>query len=108
MGFYVANEQQAVAGKPRFRRRRNIPMSRRSFFAKPDPSKNRVWNFFSNSGSRAGFSVPQPVEPHRENEPTPTIIVSGVRYLRLQILLALLGKVALQRSDWGRRIQCCH
>ena len=92
MGFYVANEQQAVAGKPRFRRRRNIPMSRRSFFAKPDPSKNRVWNFFPTSGSRAEFSVSQPVEPHQENEPTPTIIVSGVRYYGYRYYSPSLGK----------------
>ncbi len=69
MGFYVANEHQAVAEEPRLRRRRNIP-----------PSKNRVWDFFSTSHSRTGFSVSQPVGTHRETAPMPMKTASGVRY----------------------------
>ncbi len=44
------------------------------------PLKNRVWDFLSCSDTRAGFFVTQALEPHRNNQPTPTTTASGMRY----------------------------
>ena len=68
MGFYVANERQAVAEEPRLRRqvKTDLPLE-----------KSRP-GFFSASRFRAGFFASQPVETHRETESTPTIIVPGM------------------------------
>jgi hypothetical protein len=44
---------------------------------RPPLEKSRL-EFFSASRSRAGFFAAQPVETHREIEPTPTKIVSGM------------------------------
>jgi len=85
MGFYVANEQQAVAGKPR-------SGSSRCAHGQKTPLKKSRLGFFSSTRSRAEFSVSQPVEPHRENEPTPTIIVSGVRYYGYRYYSPSLGR----------------
>ena len=44
------------------------------------PLKNRVMGSRRSPPLRAGRSAPQPLEPHRENRPTPTTTASGVRY----------------------------
>ena len=66
MGFYTTD---SITDRPE-----SVPLRT------PPPSKNRVWDFSAISNDRAGFSVPQPVEPHQETWDTSTIIVSGVHY----------------------------
>jgi len=69
MGFYVANEHQAVT-EPRLRRQAR----------KGTPLKKSRLEFFSSTRSRTGFFASQTLDTHRKKRSTPTNIASGVRY----------------------------
>jgi hypothetical protein len=77
MGFCATDQLEAALES---HQENPAPMSRRSLPAKADPSKNRVWNFFTTSDTCTGFSESQPVESHQEKWPIPTTTASGVRY----------------------------
>jgi RHS repeat-associated protein len=78
MGFYTTDERSAVLESCQGNL---VP-----------PSKNRVWNFFVTSGTRAGVFALQPVEPHQEKWPTPTNSVSGVHYYGYRYYSAETGR----------------
>ena len=88
MGFYATDERAAVLESCQ---ENPVP-----------PSKNRVWNFFTASGTCAGFFESQPVEPHQEKWPTPTTTASGVRYYGYRQYSPEMGKW-LSRDPIGER-----
>jgi len=90
MGFYITDlSADTVTAKKNTRQR--------SRQAKATPSKNRVRNFFSASRSRIGNFTSQPVETHRENEITPTIIVSGISLFLSEDPIGELGGLNVYR-----------
>ena len=96
MGFYVANETKAnahpslkelwMAGRP--------PRSgtHRRASGRSTPLEKTRLGFFSRSRFRAGFSVTQAVETHREKSAKPTNIASGVRYYGYRYYSPSLGR----------------
>jgi len=85
MGFYVANEHQAVT-EPRLRRqaRQGTPLK-----------KSRL-EFFSSTCFRARFSMPKTLDTHRKKRSTPTNIASGVRYYGYRYYSPSLGRFTSQ------------
>ena len=105
MGFYVANEYQAVVEEPRLSRkapRRAIGASGHLATLSPtwktNPPKKRVWNFFSAFHSCTGFFAPQPVETHRKKRPTPTKTASGRPNGNLSDYINASGTVVAHRE----------